>query len=121
MPPPASAPPSTPLATEPPAVPARASSESDIALSSAELPAATAPSDYLAMPDPNFIPSSIPPRPVGRSLSESAPPLPSGPPQVGFEVGDIAPEIYGQDTEGEVFRLSEYRGKVVLLDFWGHW
>jgi cytochrome oxidase Cu insertion factor (SCO1/SenC/PrrC family) len=33
-------------------------------------------------------------------------------------VGSPAPEIDGIDTEGEKFKLSEFRGKVVLLDFW---
>jgi hypothetical protein len=33
-------------------------------------------------------------------------------------VGKEAPDIEGQDQDGERFRLSDYRGKVVLLDFW---
>lgn len=36
-------------------------------------------------------------------------------------VGCEAPEIEGVDQAGEKFRLSEYRGKVVLLPFWGYW
>jgi hypothetical protein len=36
-------------------------------------------------------------------------------------VGCEAPEIEGVDHDGEKFRLSEYRGKVVLLPFWGFW
>ena len=36
-------------------------------------------------------------------------------------VGQLAPEIAGEDLDGVPFRLSDYRGKVVLLDFWGHW
>jgi hypothetical protein len=32
-----------------------------------------------------------------------------------------APEIDGQDVNGVPFKLSDYRGKVVVLDFWGHW
>jgi len=36
-------------------------------------------------------------------------------------VGCEAPEIEGVDHDGEKFRLSEYRGKVVLLPFWGYW
>ena len=31
------------------------------------------------------------------------------------------PEIAGLDTNGRPMRLSEYRGAVVVLDFWGHW
>ena len=40
---------------------------------------------------------------------------------VGIEVGSEAPEIAGTDIDGVDFQLSDYRGKVVLLDFWGHW
>jgi hypothetical protein len=36
-------------------------------------------------------------------------------------VGKEAPEIEGEDTEGQPLRLSDYRGKVVLLKFWGFW
>ena len=36
-------------------------------------------------------------------------------------VGKEAPEIEGPDIDGESFKLSDYRGKVVLLDFWGDW
>jgi hypothetical protein len=32
-----------------------------------------------------------------------------------------APEIEGEDIDGKKFKLSDYKGKVVLLDFWGNW
>ena len=35
--------------------------------------------------------------------------------------GKAAPEITARDTDGEEFNLSDYRGKVVMLDFWGNW
>jgi hypothetical protein len=35
--------------------------------------------------------------------------------------GKPAPEITGEDVDGKRFNLSDYRGKVVLLDFWGDW
>lgn len=38
-----------------------------------------------------------------------------------LEVGVVAPEITGEDLDGFSFKLSDYRGKVVLLDFWGDW
>ena len=36
-------------------------------------------------------------------------------------VGMMAPDISGEDLDGFEFRLSDYRGKIVMLDFWGHW
>ncbi len=35
--------------------------------------------------------------------------------------GKPAPEIEGEDTAGQSFKLSDYRGKVVLLVFWASW
>ena len=40
------------------------------------------------------------------------------PPKVGVQVGNIAPEMDGEDADGVPLKLSDYRGKVVLLDFW---
>ena len=36
-------------------------------------------------------------------------------------VGKVAPEIEGPDIDGTNFKLSDYRGNVVMLDFWGDW
>ena len=36
-------------------------------------------------------------------------------------VGKMTPEIEGVDLDSVAFKLSDYRGKVVLLDFWGNW
>jgi hypothetical protein len=36
-------------------------------------------------------------------------------------LGKPAPEIAGDDLDAKVFKLSDYKGKVVLLDFWGFW
>jgi hypothetical protein len=38
-----------------------------------------------------------------------------------FGIGKTAPDIKGEDTDGKKFELKDYRGKVVLLDFWGSW
>jgi len=62
-----------------------------------------------------------------RALSRSAPlallavlaagcsPTPKPPP------GRQAPAIEGKDADGKAFALSDYRGKVVMLDFYGQW
>ena len=36
-------------------------------------------------------------------------------------VGKPAAEIKGQDILGKKFKLSDYRGKVVVLSFWANW
>ena len=38
-----------------------------------------------------------------------------------LEIGKQAPEIIGVDVDGEEMMLSDYLGKVVVLDFWGDW
>lgn len=38
-----------------------------------------------------------------------------------LKVGGTAPEIAANDLDGVPFKLSDYRGKAVLLDFWGYW
>lgn len=36
-------------------------------------------------------------------------------------IGMTAPDIEGEDVDGKKFKLSDYRGKVVVIDFWGDW
>jgi hypothetical protein len=36
-------------------------------------------------------------------------------------IGKTAPEISGEDIDGHPLKLSDFRGKVVVLDFWGDW
>jgi cytochrome oxidase Cu insertion factor (SCO1/SenC/PrrC family) len=36
-------------------------------------------------------------------------------------IGKPVPDIEGEDLDGKPFKLSEYRGKVVVIDFWGNW
>jgi hypothetical protein len=37
-----------------------------------------------------------------------------------LSVGKEAPDIEGEDQDGNRFKLSDYRGKVVVLDFWSY-
>jgi len=38
-----------------------------------------------------------------------------------LEIGQTAPNVKGRDSKGINFRLSDYRGKVVVIVFWAHW
>ena len=38
-----------------------------------------------------------------------------------LKVSGVAPEIDGEDLEGRRMKLSDQRGKVVMLVFWGSW
>lgn len=38
-----------------------------------------------------------------------------------LQPGKVAPDIEGEDLDGAKFKLSDCRGKVVLLVFWGAW
>src|SRR3954447_9053754 len=43
------------------------------------------------------------------------------PPPVGREVGNTCPEIAGPDMDGNQVKLTDLRGKVVMVNFWGTW
>jgi hypothetical protein len=38
-----------------------------------------------------------------------------------LSVGKAAPAVEGQDQDGKKFKLSDYKGKVVFLDFWSQY
>ncbi|MCP3914712.1 MAG: hypothetical protein GY711_04030 [bacterium] len=38
-----------------------------------------------------------------------------------LQVGMVAPDIAGTDLDGVEFKLSDYRDKIVVVDFWGDW
>jgi thiol-disulfide isomerase/thioredoxin len=41
--------------------------------------------------------------------------------QLGINIGDKAPELIGKSPTGKTLKLSDTKGKVVLLDFWAGW
>jgi thiol-disulfide isomerase/thioredoxin len=43
------------------------------------------------------------------------------PDRASLEPGSVGPQFSFTDINGKSHRLSDYRGKVVLLDFWGVW
>jgi hypothetical protein len=40
---------------------------------------------------------------------------------INLGIGKKAPEITGKDADGKEFKLSDYQGKVVVIDFWANW
>lgn len=41
--------------------------------------------------------------------------------EVGLNIGDTAPELEFSSPDGKTLKLSDLRGKVVLIDFWASW
>ena len=42
-------------------------------------------------------------------------------PVLGTQIGNLAPEIAGTSNTGEQMKLSDIKGKLVLIDFWASW
>ena len=38
-----------------------------------------------------------------------------------IKVGNMAPEFKGETIDGKELKLSDYKGRVILLDFWASW
>lgn len=51
--------------------------------------------------------------------AQEAPPSPSG--QTGVNEGDIAPDFTMNTLDGKEAKLSDYRGKKVVLNLWASW
>ncbi|WP_346857143.1 TlpA disulfide reductase family protein [uncultured Draconibacterium sp.] len=41
--------------------------------------------------------------------------------KIGINIGDKAPELVGTTPDGQTIKLSDTKGKLVLLDFWASW
>jgi len=42
-------------------------------------------------------------------------------PKVGINIGDKAPELKFKNPDGKEMKLSDLKGKLVLIDFWASW
>lgn len=76
--------------------------------------------EYMFMPDY----ASIHKQTLSKAIaSRPAVPAPSrsAPKQSSSLVGEVAPLFTLKDLEGKQVRLSDFKGKVVLLDFWATW
>ncbi len=63
----------------------------------------------------------IPPTRPAATASRPRTPARASQAERGFSIGTMAPEIEGHAIDGEPLKLSDYRGQVVVLDFWGDW
>lgn len=41
--------------------------------------------------------------------------------ELGLNIGNKAPELIGTGPNGETIKLSDLKGKIVLIDFWAGW
>jgi len=42
-------------------------------------------------------------------------------PEIGTDVGDLAPELSYPNPNDSIISLSSYQGEIVLIDFWASW
>ena len=56
-----------------------------------------------------------------RQTSSTTKVVKSGDVQVGLDIGNKAPEIKLNDPNGKEIKLSDLKGKMVLIDFWAAW
>jgi thiol-disulfide isomerase/thioredoxin len=61
-------------------------------------------------------PTRVPPKEKDKEKETTAPRR-GGPPRV----GDVAPQWKAKDADGKEHKLSDYKGKVVVMDFWATW
>ncbi len=60
--------------------------------------------------------------PIGESTyGQTAERMQSAHDPAALAIGKKAPEIIGTNVDGEEMKLSDYLGKVVVIDFWGDW
>ena len=68
--------------------------------------------------DPSAIDTSVPGLP-GPTVQDPA--TDSDAPVIGYRVGNRAPQFSLLSLAGESISLSDYRGRLVILDFWASW
>lgn len=74
------------------------------------------------MPTAGRPPAENPPDSASGSMSTGGRKSKSNPnAPFGVKEGNRVPEIAGKDLDGKEMKLSDYRGKVVMLDFWAFW
>jgi peroxiredoxin len=54
------------------------------------------------------------------TAEETKPPVPEARKEM-IKIGAVAPDFVTQDLAGKDVKLSDYRGQVIILDFWATW
>jgi thiol-disulfide isomerase/thioredoxin len=57
----------------------------------------------------------------GKTTGETKTNIAADTAKTGLEIGNRAPELAYTSPDGKTIALSEFRGKVVLIDFWAGW
>lgn len=82
----------------------------------------TALANLLLRAGVKLAPEDMPERVYTREESKiAATPAPAAPRAEKIAVGAVAPEFTTIDLAGKPVKLSDFRGKVVVLDFWATW
>lgn len=59
--------------------------------------------------------------PIAAARLVETPPTAGGNSQIGLDSGTVAPDFEFSDLDGNRRRLSDYRGKPLILNFWATW
>ena len=94
------------------------------AISKADVPAAavteTQPPETTSAPEATAVPeTSAAPEETAEPETTAAPAADTSGLTVGSEVGNLLPDFTTDLLSGETFRLSDHRGQVVIINFWG--
>jgi peroxiredoxin len=57
----------------------------------------------------------------GCTTTSVQPQAPSTEPTVGFQKGNLAPDFHFEKPDGQTVSMSDFRGNVVMLNFWATW
>ena len=86
-----------------------------------EQPAETAAGTETEAPEETAVPeaTTAAPEAGGEAEEKAGPAAPAADAPVGTEIGNLLPDFSTDLLSGENFKLSDYRGRVVIINFWG--
>ena len=86
-----------------------------------EQPAENAAGTETEAPEETAVPeaTTAAPEAGGEAEEKAGPAAPAADAPVGTEIGNLLPDFSTDLLSGENFKLSDYRGRVVIINFWG--